>query len=68
MLSLNHLMAISLSFFNNLNNLFTRDDPRMAFVKIVQFSRPPTPLVHLRPKFLYPDLEHRISNEPPFLK
>ena len=36
-------------------------------MKIVQFSRPPTPLVHLRPKFYHPlDLGRSISNEPPF--
>ena len=39
----------------------------MTSMKIVQFSRPPTHLVHLHPKFfnsLY--LVHSISNDPPF--
>ena len=39
----------------------------MASMKIVQFSRPPTP-VHLRPKFIHPlDLGRPISNKPPTL-
>ena len=34
-------------------------------MKIVQFSRPPTPLVHLRPNFFHPlDVARPISNEP----
>ena len=38
----------------------------MTSMKIVQFSRPPTPLVHLRPKFFHPlDLGRPISNDPP---
>ena len=38
----------------------------MASMKIVQFSRPPTPLVQLRPKFFHLlDLGRPISNEPP---
>ena len=38
----------------------------MTFMKIVQFSRPPTPLVQPRPKFLHSlDLGRPISNEPP---
>ena len=33
-------------------------------MKIVQFSRPPTPLVHMCPKFFYPlNLERPISSE-----
>ena len=37
----------------------------MTSMKIVQFSRPPTPLVQLRPKFFHPlDLGRPISNEP----
>ena len=44
----------------------TRDDTHMTSMKIVQFSRPPTPLVQLRPKFFNPlDLGRPISNEPP---
>ena len=30
------------------------DDTHMTFIKIVQFSRPPKPLVRLRPKFFQP--------------
>ena len=38
----------------------------MTSMKIVQFSRPSTPLVHLRPKFFLPlDLRRPISNKPP---
>ena len=38
----------------------------MTSMKIVQFSRPSTPLVHLRPKFFHPlDLRRPISNKPP---
>ena len=37
----------------------------MTSMKVVQFSRPPTPLVLLRPKFFHPlDLGRPISNEP----
>ena len=40
----------------------------MTSMKIVQFSRPPTPLVHLRPKFFDPlDLGRPISYESPLL-
>ena len=39
----------------------------MTSLKTVQFSRPPTPLVQLRPKFFHPlDLGPHISNEPPY--
>ena len=38
----------------------------MPSMKLVQFSRPPTHFVHLRPKFFHPlDLGRPISNEPP---
>ena len=38
----------------------------MTSMKIVQFSRPPPPLVHLRPKFFHPlDVGRPISNETP---
>ena len=38
----------------------------MTSIKIVQFSRPLTPLVHLRPKFIHPlDLGRPISKELP---
>ena len=58
------------SFFKELNKSRTRsnirNDTHMRPKKIVQFSRPPTPLVQLRPKFFHPlDLGRRISNEPP---
>ena len=37
----------------------------MTSMKIVHFSRPPTPLVHQRPKFFHPlDLGRPISTEP----
>ena len=40
----------------------------MTSTKIVQFPRPPTPLVQLHPKFFHPlDLGRPISNEPPWL-
>ena len=42
------------------------DDTRMTSMKIVQFSRPFSPLVQLCPKFFHPhDLGRLISNEPP---
>ena len=46
------------------NKYFTiRDDANMKSIKIVQFSRPHTPLVHLRPQFLNPlDLGRPNSN------
>ena len=45
-----------------------RDDTQMTSMKTVQFSRPPTPLVQLRPKFFHPLVLRRlISNEPPSL-
>ena len=38
----------------------------MTSMKIVQFSRPPTPLVQLHLKFTHPlDLGRSILNEPP---
>ena len=38
----------------------------MTSMKIVEFLKSPTPLVHLRPKFFHPlDLGRPISNEPP---
>ena len=37
----------------------------MTSMEVVQFSRPPTPLVNLHPKFFHPlDLGPPISNEP----
>ena len=42
-----------------------RDDTQMTSMKIVQFSRPPTPLVQPRLKFFHPiDLGRPISNVP----
>ena len=42
------------------------DDTHMTSMKIDQFSRLPTPVVHLRPKFFHPlDLRRPISNETP---
>ena len=39
-----------------------RDDAHMTSMKILQLSRPPTPLVHHRPKFFHPlDLGRPIS-------
>ena len=50
----------------NLYILLIRDDTHMASMKLVQFSRPPTHLVHLRPKFFHPfDLGHPILDKPP---
>ena len=44
--------------------LRVRDGTHMTSVKIVQFSRPPNPLAHLRPKFFHPlELEPPISND-----
>ena len=41
------------------------EDTHMTSTKIVQFSRPPTSLVHLHSIFFHPlDLGHPISNEP----
>ena len=43
-----------------------RDKTYLTSTKIVQFSRPSTPLIHLRPKFFYSrDLGRPISNESP---
>ena len=40
------------------------NDTHMTYTKIVQFSRPPTP-IHLHPKFSHPlDLGCPISNKP----
>ena len=42
------------------------DDTRMTSIKIVQFLRPPNPLVYLRPKFLHHlEIGRAIWNEPP---
>ena len=61
-------------FWTNLENLIysffkaLRNDTHMVFMKIIEFSKslPPSPLVHLRPKFFHPlDLGRPTSNEPP---
>ena len=47
-------------------NKVTDDHANMTSIKIVQFSRPPTPLALLHPKFSHPlDLGRPVSNEPP---
>ena len=38
----------------NLIIIHKRDDTHMTYMKIVQFARSPTSLVHLRPKFFQP--------------
>ena len=56
------IQCISLkpAFFEKL----IRDDKHMTSMKIVQFSRPATPLNHLRPKFFHTlDIGRLISNE-----
>ena len=46
--------------------LFIRDDTHITSMKIIQFPKPSTPLLHLRPKFFYPlDLGRPLSNETP---
>ena len=46
-------------------HIYERDNTHMTFMKIIQFSRPPTPLVHRHPKFFHPlDLGRPTSNEP----
>ena len=48
------------------NHLHLRDNTHMTSMKIVQFSRSPTPFVHLRPKFFHSlDLGCPISRNPP---
>ena len=47
----------------------TYDDTYMTFMKIVQFSRHPFPLVHLRSKFVHPlDLRPPWSNKFPLFQ
>ena len=43
-----------LSFSIEKSDHEVRDDTHMTSMKIIQFSRPPTPLVHLPPKFFHP--------------
>ena len=62
-----HYLVI-IRFFRKCCKLFyynrkLRDDTHMTSTKIIQFSRPPILLVHLRPKFFLPlDLGRPISN------
>ena len=50
---------------SNKIHIYGRDNTHMTFIKIIQFSRPPTPLVHQCTKFFHPlDLGRPISNEP----
>ena len=45
-----------------------RDDTHVTSIKIVKFSRPPHPIVQLRPEFFHAlDLGRPISNDPPTL-
>ena len=47
------------------SNQYLRDDSHMTSMKIVQFLRPPTLLVHLRRKFFHTlDLGRPVLNEP----
>ena len=49
---------------SNKIHIYGRDNTHMTFIKIIQFSRPPTPLVHQCTKFFHPlDLGRPISNE-----
>ena len=51
---------------HRLSFVLLRDDTHMTSIKIIQFSRPPNPFFHLRPKFFHlVDLGRPISNEPP---
>ena len=61
------LLSTAICYFRRLYTTFSfRDDTHMTSLKIVQYSRPPTPLVHLRPKLFHPlDLGRPISDEPP---
>ena len=59
---------LNIKFFFYISADF-RDDTHMTAMKIVQFSRPSTPLVHLHPKFFHPlDLQSPILNETPPLQ
>ena len=51
-----------LKLMKNLNIYPFRDDTHTTSMKIIQFSRPPTPLVQLRPKFFHP-LDHNPRKE-----
>ena len=45
--------------------IYLRDDTHLTSMKIIQFSRPLTPIVRLRPKFFHAlDLGRPVSNEP----
>ena len=58
------LRMIRIIFTGSKKKLF-RDDTHMTSMEIVQFSRPPTPLIHLHPKFFHPlHLGRPNSSEP----
>ena len=67
LVSTHHRAGLSYSRSSFTGNTL-RDDTHLTALKIVQFSRPPTPLVQLRPIFFYPfNLGRPISNENPSL-
>ena len=67
LVSTHHRAGLSYSRSSFTGNTL-RDDTHLTTLKIVQFSRPPTPLVQLRPIFFYPfNLGRPISNESPSL-
>ena len=73
LISLSNATLLSIVFFacgvhklNYIKNYLFRDDINMMSMKIIRFSRPPNPLVHLNPKFFHPlYLGCPISNYPP---
>ena len=61
LISLSNATLLSIVFFacgvhklNYIKNYLFRDDINMMSMKIIRFSRPPNPLVHLRAKFFHP--------------
>ena len=67
LVSTHHRASLSYSRSSLTRNTL-RDDTHLTSLKIVQFSRPPTPLVQLRPIFFYPfNLGRPISKESPSL-
>ena len=58
-------LNFSIKLFSSKKSLTIRDDTHMASMKIVQFLRPSTHFVHLRPQFFHSfDLERPISRTP----
>ena len=54
--------------FTGINYEQIRHDTQITSTKIVEFSRPPIPLVYLCPKFFHPlDFGRPIPNKPPSL-